>query len=89
MKCNSKILLIAYLRFRMEIEATRKSSLGNQDDSDNALKRLNMWLKTKPRALKTDQVSKAGLEFIESEDTDIQYPRFLHIHTNYNDAFGN
>ena len=89
MKCNSKILLIAYLRFRMEIEATRKSSLGNQDDSDNALKRLNMWLKAKPRALKPYQVSEAGLEFIESKDTDILYPRFFHIHTNYNNAFGN
>ena len=71
----------------MEIESTRKSSsVGNPNDKskdDSALKRLNMWLKTNPTSLKTDKVSEAGLEFIESEDTE----NFRLIHINYKEAF--
>ena len=71
----------------MEIESTRKSSsVGNPNDKskdDSALKRLNMWLKTKPPTLKTDKVSEAGLEFIESEDSE----SFKLIHINYKEAF--
>ena len=42
-----------------------------------------MWLKTKPPTLKTDKVSEAGLEFIESEDSE----SFKLIHINYKEAF--
>ena len=64
----------------------KSSSAGNQNDNskdDSALKRLNMWLKTKPTSLKTDKVSEAGLEFIEAEDTE----NFRLIHINYKEAF--
>ena len=52
--------------FRLEIEATRKSP-GKQESKtdDSALKRLNMWLKTRPE-LKVEDISKGSLEIIES-----------------------